>query len=68
LKFVVGFFIGAVIGAGIAVAIGPGDASKLPSGVADLLDRGKAILENAIDEGRRVAEDQRASLESQVTS
>ncbi|MGA3038548.1 MAG: YtxH domain-containing protein [Vulcanimicrobiaceae bacterium] len=68
MKFALGLLVGLAIGAGIALVIAPGEAAELPSGVAELIGRGKAILESAIDEGRRVADDQRQTLQSQATN
>jgi len=74
VKFPIGFVFGAIVGAGIALLIAPRD-TKLPESVADLMDRGKAILEDArsnvdqaVSEGRRAADDQRRNLEAQTTS
>jgi gas vesicle protein len=68
VKFVAGFVLGAAIGAVIAVIIAPRAGSELQESVGDLLDRGKTILDQAVDEGKRAADEQRFSLEQQVTS
>lgn len=68
MKFVTGFVLGAAIGAAIAVMIAPRAGSELQEAVGDLLDRGKSILDQAVDEGKRAADEQRSSLEHQVTS
>jgi len=68
VKFALGMLVGLAVGAAIAFVILPGEASELPSNVAELIGRGKAILESAVDEGRRAADDQRQTLQSQVTN
>jgi gas vesicle protein len=68
VKFALGLLVGLAVGAGIALVVAPADARELPSGVAELIERGKAILESAIDEGRRVADNQRQTLQSQVSN
>ncbi|MGH7716546.1 MAG: hypothetical protein ACREML_11190 [Vulcanimicrobiaceae bacterium] len=68
MKFALGLLVGLAVGAGIALIVAPGDPRELPSGVAELIGRGKAILESAVDEGRRAADDQRQTLQSQVSS
>lgn len=70
MRFLAGFALGAAIGAGIAMFIGPREDS-----VGDLMTRGKALLEDArssvdqaVSEGRRAADEQYRSLQSQLTS
>lgn len=48
---------------------------EVQAGVAEMIERGKAVLDvartsidQAVDEGRRAADEQRESLESQVNS
>jgi gas vesicle protein len=74
MRFLVGFAFGALIGAGIAMLVGPRETSATDS-VAELVTRGKAILEDArssvdraVSEGRRAADEQYQSLQSQITS
>ena len=68
MKFVTGFLLGATIGAVIAVIIAPRAGTEMQESVGDLIDRGKTILDQAVDEGKRAADEQRRSLEQQVTS
>lgn len=68
MKFLSGLVIGALIGAGIAVAIAPRAGSELQNTLDELIERGKNILDQAVDEGRRAADDQRETLEKQAAS
>jgi len=68
VKFLSGLVIGALIGAGIAVAIAPRAGSELQNTLDELIERGKNILDQAVDEGRRAADDQRETLEKQAAS
>ena len=105
MKFAVGFLLGALAGAAVAMIVAPqsGDevrdvlyarsretsgrvrdaaedlaeaaktfSSEVQASVAEMIERGKAVVDvarsavnQAVDEGRRAANEQRESLESQ---
>ena len=69
--FVTGFFIGALLGASVAMLISPEDGEGRSERLRGLYTRGKEIidaartdLDKAVDEGKAAANEQRKRLET----